>query len=51
MDYRPPLLAHEWIAGLEKGLTVIEAFDADHSRMTATEVGERCGMKIGRAHV
>lgn len=43
-DSRPPLLAHEWIAGLEKGLTVIEAFDADHPRMTATEAGERCGM-------
>jgi IclR family transcriptional regulator, pca regulon regulatory protein len=41
---RPPLLAHEWIAGLEKGLTVIEAFDANHPRMTATEAGERCGM-------
>lgn len=43
-DCRPPLLAHEWIAGLEKGLTVIEAFDANHPRMTATEAGERCGM-------
>ncbi len=43
-DSRPPLLAHEWIAGLEKGLTVIEAFDADHPRMTATEAGARCGM-------
>jgi len=43
-DSLPPLLAHEWIAGLEKGLTVIEAFDAHHPRMTATEAGERCGM-------
>jgi IclR family pca regulon transcriptional regulator len=43
-DSRPPLLAHEWIAGLEKGLTVIEAFDTDHPRMTATEAGERCGI-------
>ena len=41
---RTPLLAHEWIAGLEKGLTVIEAFDAEHPRMTATEVGRRCGI-------
>ena len=38
------LLAHEWIAGLEKGLGVIEAFDSEHPRMTATEVGNRCGM-------
>ena len=43
-DSRPFLQAHEWIAGLEKGLTVIEAFDAHHPRMTATEAGERCGM-------
>ena len=43
-DSRATLLPHEWIAGLEKGLTVIEAFDADHARMTATEVGKRCHM-------
>jgi IclR family pca regulon transcriptional regulator len=43
-DTRPPLLAHEWIAGLEKGLAVIEAFDAQHTRMTATETAARCGM-------
>lgn len=40
----PPLHAHEWIAGLEKGLAVIEAFDAEHARMTATEAAARCGM-------
>lgn len=34
----------DWIAGLEKGLSIIEAFDADHSRMTATQVGQRCGL-------
>lgn len=34
----------DWIAGLEKGLQIIEAFDAAHPRMTATEMGERCGM-------
>jgi IclR family pca regulon transcriptional regulator len=44
MNERPPLLAHEWIAGLEKGLSVIEAFDAEHPRMTATEAAARCGM-------
>lgn len=42
--HAPPLLAHEWIAGLEKGLTVIEAFDAAHPRMTATQAGVRCGL-------
>ncbi len=40
----PALHAHEWIAGLEKGLAVIEAFDAEHARMTATEAAARCGM-------
>src|SRR5574343_824615 len=40
----PPLHAHEWIAGLQKGLAVIEAFDAEHARMTATEAAVRCGM-------
>ncbi len=34
----------DWIAGLEKGLHIIEAFDAAHPRLTATEMGERCGM-------
>ncbi len=34
----------DWIAGLEKGLAVIEAFDAAHPRLTATEAGARCGM-------
>ncbi|MEY4663874.1 MAG: Pca operon regulatory protein [Pseudomonadota bacterium] len=39
-----PLAARDWIAGLEKGLHIIEAFDAAHARLTATEMGERCGM-------
>lgn len=43
-ESQPPLHAYEWIAGLEKGLTVVEAFDADHPRMTATEVGARCNL-------
>jgi len=34
----------DWIAGLEKGLHLIESFDDAHSRMTASQVGERCGM-------
>ena len=36
--------ARDWIAGLEKGLAIIEAFDAEHPRLTSTEMGERCGM-------
>ena len=38
------LAPRDWIAGLEKGLHIIEAFDAAHTRLTATEMGERCGM-------
>jgi IclR family pca regulon transcriptional regulator len=36
--------ARDWIAGLEKGLSIIEAFDAAHTRLTATEAGARCHM-------
>ena len=36
--------ARDWIAGLEKGLSIIEAFDAAHTRLTATEAGARCNM-------
>ena len=39
-----PLDRRDWIAGLEKGLHIIEAFDAAHTRLTATEMAERCGM-------
>jgi IclR family pca regulon transcriptional regulator len=39
-----PLDPRDWIAGLEKGLHIIEAFDAAHPRLSATEMGERCGM-------
>ncbi|MEN9995775.1 MAG: hypothetical protein RL462_551 [Pseudomonadota bacterium] len=38
------LLARDWIAGLERGLAVIECFDENHSRMTAQQIGERCGL-------
>jgi len=34
----------DWIAGLEKGLSIIEAFDDAHSRMTAAQAGARCGL-------
>ncbi len=34
----------DWIAGLERGLLLIEAFDDAHPRMTAAQAGERCGM-------
>ncbi len=34
----------DWIAGLEKGLSIIETFDDAHARLTASQAGERCGM-------
>ncbi len=34
----------DWIAGLEKGLSIIEAFDDANPRMTASQAGERCNL-------
>ncbi len=42
--HAPALDKKDWIAGLEKGLGLIEAFDDAHPRMTASQAGERCGM-------
>ena len=36
-----PLDRKDWIAGLEKGLMVIEAFDDANPRMTASQAAER----------
>ena len=44
MPSLPALDPRDWIAGLEKGLHIIEAFDAAHPRLTATETGDRCGI-------
>jgi len=42
---QPPALdKRDWIAGLEKGLAVIEAFDDQHPRLTASQAGARCGL-------
>lgn len=40
----PGLDKKDWIAGLERGLAIIETFDDAHPRMTASQAGERCGM-------
>ncbi len=40
----PALDKRDWIAGLEKGLSIIETFDDAHSRLTASQAGERCGL-------
>ena len=34
----------DWIAGLEKGLSIIEAFDDANQRLTASQAGTRCGL-------
>ncbi|WP_370691048.1 IclR family transcriptional regulator C-terminal domain-containing protein [Hydrogenophaga sp.] len=40
----PALEKRDWIAGLDKGLAVIEAFDDQHPRLTASQAGTRCGL-------
>lgn len=39
-----PLDKRDWIAGLEKGLTLIETFDDANPRQTASQAGQRCGL-------
>jgi IclR family transcriptional regulator, pca regulon regulatory protein len=40
----PGLDKRDWIAGLEKGLSIIETFDDAHSRLTASQAGERANL-------
>lgn len=40
----PGLDKRDWIAGLEKGLSIIEGFDDANPRLTASQAGARCGM-------
>jgi len=46
MDDSPKSLLkrRDWIAGLEKGLALIETFDETHSKMTAAQTAQRCGL-------
>ncbi|MFX1737320.1 IclR family transcriptional regulator C-terminal domain-containing protein [Paraburkholderia sp. A1RI_3L] len=41
---KTPLARRDWIAGLEKGLAILEAFDDTHPRMTPTQAAERTGL-------
>jgi IclR family pca regulon transcriptional regulator len=34
----------DWIAGLDRGLSLIQTFDEANSRQTATQAGQRCGL-------
>jgi len=38
------LQPRDWIAGLDKGLALIQTFDEAHSRQTATQAGQRAGL-------
>ena len=38
------LARRDWIAGLEKGLSLIECFDEANPRLTASQAGTRCGL-------
>ncbi len=38
------LARRDWIAGLEKGLAIIEVFDDASPRLSASEAGARCGL-------
>lgn len=40
----PPLDKKDWIAGLEKGLSIIETFDDANPRLSASQAGQRCGL-------
>ena len=43
-DISSPLDKRDWIAGLEKGLSIIESFDDANPRLTASQAGQRCGL-------
>lgn len=40
----PPIDKKDWIAGLDKGLALLQTFDEHNSRQTATQAGLRCGL-------
>lgn len=39
-----PLHKRDWIAGLENGLVMMECFDENNPRLTASQAGLRCGL-------
>src|ERR1043165_1876893 len=45
-DKQPPpgLDKRDWIAGLERGVSIIEAFDDANPRLTASQAGQRTNM-------
>jgi IclR family transcriptional regulator, pca regulon regulatory protein len=49
----PELQRRDWIAGLEKGLGILEAFSDTHSRVTATQMASIVGITrtVARRHL
>jgi IclR family pca regulon transcriptional regulator len=43
-EVAPPRSRSEYVQSLDRGLAVIRAFDADHQRLTLSEVAERTGL-------
>jgi IclR family transcriptional regulator, pca regulon regulatory protein len=43
-DQPSTLARRDWIAGLDKGLGLLESFDDANPRMSATQAGQRCGL-------
>jgi IclR family transcriptional regulator, pca regulon regulatory protein len=41
---QPALKKRDWIAGLEKGLVLLECFGQEHSRLNATQVAQLAGL-------
>jgi IclR family transcriptional regulator, pca regulon regulatory protein len=44
MEPSPTLDKRDWIAGLEKGLAIIQTFDEANPRLNPSQVGQRCGL-------
>jgi IclR family transcriptional regulator, pca regulon regulatory protein len=44
MTTKPPLNKRDWIAGLEKGMRIIEAFNDSHPRLTPSTAARRTGI-------
>jgi len=44
LTHPPSIDKKDWIAGLDKGLAILQTFDEQNPRLTATQAGQRCGL-------
>ena len=44
LTHHTPIDKKDWIAGLDKGLAMLQTFDEYNPRLTATQAGQRCGL-------